>query len=140
MLAKGDPVPLDLLVRSNLVQQKLTRLGINRIALLNKTVNVAPDVMLKLCDLLDGEVERHDPESTETMQRLTITEKTEKRPVAIRSRDVELDCRSRVNQLVSSIPEDILLRIFYVACQQSIATQTAQEVNVELKPSVTRRF
>ena len=96
VLAKGDPVPLDLLVRSNLVQQKLTRLGINSIALLNKTVNVAPHIMLKLCDLLDKEVERHDHEWMETMQRLTITEKTEKRPVAIRSRDVELVCRSIV--------------------------------------------
>ena len=53
-LSKGDPVPLDLLVRSNLVQQELTRLGINSIALLNKTVNVAPDLLLKLRDLLSG--------------------------------------------------------------------------------------
>ena len=77
-LAKGDPIPLDLLVRSNLVQQELTRLGINSIALLNKTVNVAPDVMLKLRDLLDREVERHDHECMETMQRLTIIEKRRK--------------------------------------------------------------
>ena len=41
VLARGEPVPLDLLVRSNLVQQELTRLGINSIALLNRTVNVA---------------------------------------------------------------------------------------------------
>ena len=58
--AKGDLVPLDLLVRSNLVQKKHTRLGINSIALLNKTVKVAPEVMRKLHDLLDREVERHD--------------------------------------------------------------------------------
>ena len=56
MLAKGDPVPLNLLVRSNLVQQELTRLGINSIALLNRTVNMAPDVMLKLRDLLDRDL------------------------------------------------------------------------------------
>ena len=47
LLARGEPVPLDLLVRSNLVQQELTRLGINSMALLNRTVNVAPDVMGK---------------------------------------------------------------------------------------------
>ena len=41
LLARGEPVPLDLLVRSNLVQQELTRLGINSMALLNRTVNVA---------------------------------------------------------------------------------------------------
>ena len=33
LLARGEPVPLDLLVRSNLVQQELTRLGINSMAL-----------------------------------------------------------------------------------------------------------
>ena len=66
LLARGEPVPLDLLVRSNLVQQELTRLGINSIALLNKTVNVAPDVMGKLRDLLDREVDRHDHEWKET--------------------------------------------------------------------------
>ena len=89
--ASGEPVPLDLLVRSNLVQQELTRLGINSIALLNRTVNVAPDVMGKLRDLLDREVDRHDREWMETMQRLTVTEKTEKRPVIIRGRDGERD-------------------------------------------------
>ena len=39
VLARGELVPLDLLVRSNLVQQELTRLGVNSIALLNRTVN-----------------------------------------------------------------------------------------------------
>ena len=53
VLARGDPVPSDLLVRSNLVQQELSRLGINSIALLNSTLNAAPDVMGKLRDLLD---------------------------------------------------------------------------------------
>ena len=85
LLARGEPVPLDLLVRSNLVQQELTRLGINSMALLNRTVNVAPDVMGKLRDLLDREVDRHDREWMETMQRLTVTKRTEKRPVSIRS-------------------------------------------------------
>ena len=60
MLAKGDPVPLDLLVRSNLVLQELTRLGIN-------TTNGG-------------------------------LEKTEKIPIAIQSPDVDLNCRSIVNQ------------------------------------------
>ena len=81
VLARGDHVPLDLLVRSNLVQKQLTRLGINSIALLNRTRNVAPDVMGKLRDLLDGEVVRHNREWMETMQRFTVTERTEKRPV-----------------------------------------------------------
>ena len=58
VLARGDPVPLDLLVRSNLERQEFTRLGINSIALLNRTVNVASDIMGKLRDLLDREVDR----------------------------------------------------------------------------------
>ena len=70
---------------------------------------------------------------------MSITEKMEKTPVEIWSRDIELACRSIVNQLVSSIPKDVLLRTSYVECRQSIATQNAQEVNVELKPSVTKR-
>ena len=139
MFAKGDPVPLDLLVRSNMVQLELTRLDINSIALLNKTMNVEPDVMLKLRDLLDRDIERLDHEWMETMQRLTITEKTDTRPVEIRSRDIDLDCRSIVNQLVSSVPKNVLLRTSYVECQQLVATQTAQEVSVELISSVTSR-
>ena len=110
VLARDDPVPLDLLVRSNLVQRELTRTGINSIALLNRTVNVAPDVMGKLRDLLNREVDRHDREWLEAIQRLTVTERTEKRQVTIRSRDVERDCRSIVNQLVKSMPNDVLLK------------------------------
>ena len=56
VLTRSEPVPLDLLALSNLVQQELTRLGVNSIALLNRTVNVAPDVMGKLRDLLDKRI------------------------------------------------------------------------------------
>ena len=114
VLARGEPVPLDLLVRSNLVQQELTRLGINSVTLLNRTVNVAPEVMGKLRDLLDRKVDRHDREWMETMQRLTITKRTEKRPLSIRSRGVERDCSSIVNQLVSSMPKEVLLRTSFI--------------------------
>ena len=139
LLARGEPVPLDLLVRSNLVQQELTRLGINSMALLNKTVNVAPDVMGKLRDLLDREVDRHDREWMETMQRLTVTERTEKRPVSIRSRDVERDCRSIVNQLVSSMPKEVLLRTSFTEYGTLNQNQTTEEVRIRSKSSFTRR-
>ena len=86
VLARGD-----LLVRYNLVQQELTRLGKNNMVLLNRSVNVAPVVMGKLRDLLDREVDRHDRDWMETIQRLTVTERTEKRQVTIRSCDVERD-------------------------------------------------
>ena len=128
VLARGEPVPLDLLVRSNLVQQELTRLGINSIALLNRTVN-----------LLDREFDRPDCEWMETMQRLTVTEKMEKRPVIIRGRDVERDCRSIVNQLVTSMPKDVLLRTSFPERGKPIPVQITEEVKVKSKSSFTRK-
>ena len=135
VLARGEPVPLDLLVRFNLVQQELTRQGINSIALLNRTVNVAPDVMGKLRDLLDREVDRHDRDWMETMQRLTVTEKKEKRPVSIRSRGVERDCRSIVNQLVSSMPKEVLLRTSFTEHGALNQTQATEEVRIKSRSS-----
>ena len=115
ILARVEPALLDLLVRSNLIQQELTRLGINSIALLNRTVNVAPDVMGKLRDLLDRVVNRHDREWMETTQRLTVTKRTDRRPVSIRSRGVERDCRSIIKQLVNSMSKEVLLRTSFTA-------------------------
>ena len=139
VLARGEPIPLDLLVRSNLVQQELTRLGINSMALLNRTVNVAPDVMGKLRDLLDREVDRHDREWMETMQRLTVNERTEKKPVSVRSRGVERDCRSIVNQLVSSMPKEVLLRTSFTEYGTLNQTQATEEVRIKSKSSFARR-
>ena len=45
ILSKEDPVPLDLLLRSNLVQQELSRMNINSLSLLDKTVQVTPQVV-----------------------------------------------------------------------------------------------
>ena len=73
------------------------------------------------------------------MQRLIITEKIEKRPVAIRIRDVERDFQSIVNQLVNSIPKDVLLITPYVERQQPISTRPTQGVSVKLKSSMARR-
>ena len=139
LLAREEPVPLDLLVRSNLVQQELTRLGINSIALLNRTVNRGPDVMGKLRDLLDREVDRHDREWMETIQRLNVTEREEKRPVSIRSRGVERDCRSIVNQLVSSMPKAVLLRTSFTEHGTLNQTQATEEVRNKSKSSFARR-
>ena len=86
--------------------------------MLNKTVNAAPDVMQKLSDLLDREVEKQDYEWKETLRRLIVTEKTETRLVAIRNWENERDCRSIVNQLVNSMPEDALLTTSYSEHQQ----------------------
>ena len=135
VLAKGEPIPFDLPVRSNLVQQELTRLGTNSMALLNR----APDVMGKLRDLLDREVDRHNREWMETMQRLTVNERTEKRPVYIRSRGVERDCRSIVNQLVSSMPKEVLLRTSFTEYGTLNQTHATQEVRIKSKSCFARR-
>ena len=54
ILSKKDPVPLDLLLRSNLLQQELSRMNINSLSLLDKTVQVTPQVMRMLDELLEG--------------------------------------------------------------------------------------
>ena len=45
ILSKKDPVNLDLLLPSNLVQQELSCMNINILSLLDKTVQVTPQVM-----------------------------------------------------------------------------------------------
>ena len=140
VLARGEPVPLDLLVRCNLVQQELTRLGINSIALLNRAVNVAPDVMGKLRDLLDREVDRHDREWMETMQRLSVTEKTEKIPVIIRGRDVERDCRSIVNQLVTSMLKEVLLMTLFTERGKSTRSKSLKKSGSSRYPASREKY
>ena len=60
ILSKKDPVPLDLLLRSKLVQQELSRMKINSLSLLDKKVQVTPQVMRTLGGLLKREVTRDD--------------------------------------------------------------------------------
>ena len=111
-----------------------------QISLLNRTVNVAPDIMGKLRDLLDREVDRHDREWMETMHRLTVTEKKEKRPVPIRSRGVERDCRSIVNQLVSSMTKEVLLRTSFTEHGTLNQTQATEEVRIKSRSSLARKM
>ena len=94
---------------------------------------------MKLRDLLDREVDRHDREWMETIQRLTVTERTEKRQVTIRSRDVERDCRSIMNQLVSSKPKDVLLRTSLTEQGTSTQVQATEKVMVTSNSSFTRK-
>ena len=84
-------------------------------------------------------MDRHDREWMETMQRLTVTEKTEMRQVSIRSRGVERDCRSIVNQLVSSMPQEVLLRTSFTEHGTLNQTQATEEVRVKPRSSFTRK-
>ena len=75
ILSKEDPVPLDLLLRSNLVKQELSCMNINSLSLLDKTVQVTPQVMRMLGGLLEREMTRHDPEWTAAVASLTVSER-----------------------------------------------------------------
>ena len=74
ILSKKDPVPLDLLLSSKLVQQELSRMNINSLSLLDKTVQVTPQVMRMLGELLEREVTRDYSEWAAAMASLTVNE------------------------------------------------------------------
>ena len=103
ILSKKDPVPLDLLLRSNLVQQKLSRMNTNSLSLLDKTVQVAPQMMRMLGGLLEREVTRDDPEWAAAVASLTVSEKVKIMPSRLQHKENKRDCRTIVQQLVSLI-------------------------------------
>ena len=104
---------MDLLLRSNLVQQELSRMNINSLSLLDKTVQVTPQVMRMLGGLLEREVTRDDPEWTAAVASLTVSEKVKIMPSRRQHGENERDCRTIVQQLVSSIPQEILTSTSY---------------------------
>ena len=55
IFSKKDPVPSNLLLRSNLVQKELSRMNINSFSLLDKTVQVTPQLMWMLDELFERE-------------------------------------------------------------------------------------
>ena len=77
ILSKRVPVPFDLLLRSNLVQQELSHYSLS---LLDKTVQVTPQVMRMLVGLLEREVTRDDPEWAAAMASLTVSKKVKTMP------------------------------------------------------------
>ena len=92
ILPKKDPVPLDLLLRSNLVQQELSHMNINSLSLLDKTVQVTPQVMRMLSGLLEREVTRDDPEWEAAVASLTVIEKVKIMPSRRQHKENERDC------------------------------------------------
>ena len=77
-------------------------MNINSLSLLDKIVQVTPQVMRMLGELLQREVTRDDPEWAAAMTSLTVSEKVKVMPS--RPQHNERDCRTIVQQLVSSIP------------------------------------
>ena len=111
ILSKEDPVPLDLLLRSNLVQQELSRVNINSLSLLDKTVQVTPQVMRMLGGLLEREVTRDDPEWTAAVASLAVREKLKIMPSRRQHEENERDCRTIVQQ--GFIPHEVLTSTSY---------------------------
>ena len=97
ILPKEDPVPLDLLLRSNLFQQELSRMNINSLSLLDKTVQVTPQVMRMLGGLLERDVTRDDPEWTAAVASLIVREKVKIMPSRRQHEENERDCRTIVH-------------------------------------------
>ena len=116
-------MPLDLLLRSDLVQQELPRMNINSLSLLDKTVQITPQVMRMLGGLLEREVTRDDPEWAAAMASLTVSEKVKIMPSILQHKDNERDCRTIVQQLIFSISQEVLTSISYGRKEQGNDTQ-----------------
>ena len=123
ILSQKDPVPLDLLLHSNLVQQELSRMNINSLSLLDKTVQATPQVMLMLGALLEREVTGDDPEWAAAVASLTVSEKVKIMPSRRQHKENETDCRTIVQQIVSSIPHEVLTSTSYGRKEQGNDTQ-----------------
>ena len=116
-------MPLDLLLRSNLVQQELSLMNINSLSFLDKTVQVTPQVMRMLGGLLEREVTRDDPDWTAAVASLTVREKVKIMPSKRQHEENERDCRTIVQQLVSSILHEVLTSTSYGRKEQGSNTR-----------------
>ena len=80
---------------------------------MDKTVQVTAQVMRMLGGLLEREVTRDDPEWTAAVASLTVSEKVKIMPSRRQHEENERDCRTIVQQLVSSLPHEILTSTSY---------------------------
>ena len=123
ILSKKDPVPLDLLLRSNLIQQELSRININSLSLLLKTVQVTLQLLRMLGGLLEREVTSDDSEWAAAMASLTVSEKVKIMPSRRQHKENERGCRTIVQQLVSSTPQNLLTNSSYKRKEQRNETK-----------------
>ena len=96
---------------------------INSLSLLDKTVQVTPQVMRMLGELLEREVTRDDPEWTAAVASLTVREKVRIMPSRRQHEENERDCRTIVQQIVSSVPHEILTSTSYGQKEQRSSTR-----------------
>ena len=98
-------------------------MNINSLSLLDKTVQVTPQVMRMLGELLEREVTRDDPEWAAAMASLTVSEKVSIMPSRRQHKENERDYGTIVQQLVSSIPQNFLTSTSYKRKEQVKKTQ-----------------
>ena len=87
-------------------------------------MQVTLQVMRMLGGLLEREVTRDDPEWAAAMASLIVSEKVKIMPSIRQHKDNEKDCRSIVQQLVSSIPQEDLVSTSYGWKEQGNDTRT----------------
>ena len=98
-------------------------MNIISLSLLDKTVQVTPQVMRMLGGLLEREVTRDGPEWAAALASLTVSEKAKIMPSRRQHKENERDCRTIVQQLVSSIPHEVLTSTSYGRKEQGNDTQ-----------------
>ena len=86
-------------------------MNINSLSLLDKTVQVTPQVIRMLGGLLARVVTRDDPEWAAAVASLTVSEKVKIMPSRRQHKENERDCRTIVQQLVSSKPHETWCKI-----------------------------
>ena len=86
-------------------------------------MQVTPQVMRMLGGLLEREVTRDDPEWAAAVASLTVSEKVKIMPSRRQHKDIERDCRTIVQQLVSSIPHEVSTSTSYGRKEQGNDTQ-----------------
>ena len=98
-------------------------MNINSLSLLDKMVQVTPQVMPMLGGLLEREVTRDDPEWIAAVASLTVREKVKIMPSRRQHEENERDCRTIVQQLASSIPHEILTSTSYGQKEEGSSTR-----------------
>ena len=79
-------------------------MSINILSLLDNRVQVTPQLIRILGELLEREITRDDPEWAAAMALLTVSEKIKIMPSRRQQKENEVGCWTIVQQLVSSIP------------------------------------
>ena len=94
---------------------------INSPSLLDKTVQITPEGVRMRDGLLEREVTRDDSEWAAVCD--SVCEKVWIKSSSRQHKESKSDCRTLVQQLLSSIPQSVFMRTSYKTKEQKIGTQ-----------------